>query len=326
MIIKYGIIAIILLVLELFYFFIANKFNIIDKPNLRSSHTKATIIGGGIIFPIAMIVYSMFFGVSYIWFIVGLIVVCIVSFVDDIRSIPNSLRLVVQFAAIFLMFYQLGILKIEKWWIILITMIICIGIINVYNFMDGINGITGGYSMVVLASFLVKNSISPFIESSFIIMAMIAVLVFLLFNFRTKAKCFAGDVGSIGIAFIIIFILGSLVFKTGQFWYISFFAVYGVDAVLTIIHRLMMHENIGQAHRKHAYQIMANELHIPHLVIAGIYMVLQIIVSAGAILLPVNGWIYLLVVVVVLSLFYILFMKKYYYLHKEYLKSKERIN
>ncbi|MBR4148695.1 MAG: UDP-GlcNAc--UDP-phosphate GlcNAc-1-phosphate transferase, partial [Rikenellaceae bacterium] len=136
------------------------------------------------------------------------------------------------------------------------------------------------------------------------------------------ARCFAGDVGSVGIAFVLVFALGALIISSRQLWYLIFLAIYGVDAILTICHRLLLHENIFEAHRKHVYQLMANELKIPHTVVSIIYLLLQLAISAGAIWLPVNKWGYFAVVIVVLCCIYILFKRKYYYLHKEYLKSK----
>ena len=147
--------------------------------------------------------------------------------------------------------------------------------------------------------------------------------MFNFFNFRKKAKCFAGDVGSVGIAFILLFALGKLILQTGDFTYILFLAIYGVDSVLTIIHRILLHENIGKPHRKHVYQLMANELKMPHVVVSSIYMILQMVVSFGMIILPVNHWAYLGCILGVLIVIYVSFKKKYYHLHVAYLKSKE---
>ena len=72
------------------------------------------------------------------------------------------------------------------------------------------------------------------------------------------------------IAFIVLFLIGKLVIRTGDFSWMVLLAVYGVDSVLTIIHRLMLHENIGLPHRKHMYQIMANELKVPHVIVSSI--------------------------------------------------------
>lgn len=315
-------IFLLLVVLELAYFRIADRFNIIDKPNLRSSHSSITLRGGGIIFLIGAWIYAAFFGLNYPWFLVGLTLIGGISFVDDIHSLPDSSRLVVQFVAMFMMFYQFGILNLNDWWMVVVALIVCVGIINAYNFMDGINGITGGYSLAVLVPLIYLNATLGFIDQSFLYVVALSVLVFCYFNFRKRAKCFAGDVGSISIAFILLFALGRLILATEDFSYIVFLAVYGADAVLTICHRIQLHENLGEAHRKHAYQLMANELKMPHVAVSSLYMALQLLVSAGLIFLPINHYVYLGGVIVVLAAAYLLFMKKNYHLHEAYLRSK----
>lgn len=318
----YVVIAAILMAAELLYFKIADRFNIIDRPNMRSSHTSITLRGGGVVFLFGAWVYAAFFGLTYPWFLIGLTLVGIVSFVDDVHSLPDSARLVVQFAAMFLMFYQFGILNWNDWWIVCIALIVCVGITNAYNFMDGINGITGAYSLAVMLPLIYLNESVDFIEMPFLLVITLSILVFLFFNFRKKAKCFAGDVGSIGMAFIVVFALGLLMLQTRDFSYIVFLAVYGVDAVLTIVHRIMLHENLGEAHRKHAYQLMANELKLSHLKVSAGYMLMQLAVSAGLIFIPINHYLYLGLVIILLSGAYVAFMRKYYHLHEEYLKSK----
>lgn len=318
----YIVIAAILMAAELLYFKIADRFNIIDRPNMRSSHTSITLRGGGVVFLFGAWIYAAFFGVTYPWFLTGLTLVGVVSFIDDVHSLPDSVRLVVQFAAMFLMFYQFGILNWNDWWIVCIALIVCVGITNAYNFMDGINGITGAYSLAVMLPLIYLNESVGFIAMPFLVVITLSILVFLFFNFRKKAKCFAGDVGSISMAFIVVFALGLLMLQTRDFSYIVFLAVYGVDAVLTIVHRIMLHENLGEAHRKHAYQLMANELKQSHLKVSGGYMLVQLAVSAGLIFIPINHYLYLGLVIILLSGAYVAFMRKYYHLHEEYLKSK----
>ena len=323
----YLVIFALLLVCELVYFRIADKCNIIDKPNERSSHTSVVLRGGGIIFLIGAWIWSAFFGFAYPWFLVGLTLVAGISFVDDIRSLPDSVRLLVQFAAAAMAFHQMDILHWDLWWVVILALIVYVGITNVINFMDGINGITAGYSLAVLIPLLLLNSQHAFVESSLIGVSILSIGVFCLFNFRPKgkAKCFAGDVGSIGIAFIILFVLGKLIFATEDITYLLLLVVYGIDACLTIVHRIMLHENLGEAHRKHAYQLMANELKIGHVKVTSFYMGLQLVISLVFIYAIPDSigahWIYLIVVVLVLGLSYLLFMKKYYHLHEEYLKS-----
>lgn len=316
------IIFVLLVLLELAYFRIADRFNIIDKPNLRSSHSSIVLRGGGIIFLFGVWLYAAFFGLQYPWFILGLSLVGLISFVDDIHSLPDSLRLVVQFSAMFLMFYQFGILNLNDWWIVLIALIVCVGIINAYNFMDGINGITGGYSIAVLLPLIYLNSKLDFVAMPYLYVVGLSLVVFCFFNFRKKAKCFAGDVGSISIAFILLFAMGLLILQTQDFSYILFIAVYGADAILTICHRIQLHENLGEAHRKHAYQLMANELKMPHVLVSSIYMLMQLAISFGLIFIPVNHYLYMGIVIAVLAAAYLVFMKRNYHLHEEYLKSK----
>lgn len=328
--ITYIIIFILLLIAELLYFRIADKCNIIDKPNERSSHSTIVLRGGGIIFLIGVWIWSAFFGFQYPWFLMGLTLVAGISFVDDVHSLPDSVRLVAQFAAAAMAFYQLGILHWSMWWIILLALVVYVGATNVINFMDGINGITAGYSLVVLIPLALVNLTDTFVAQSLIVSTILASLVFCVFNFRPKgkAKCFAGDVGSIGIAFIMLFLLGHLIIRTGDITWLIFLLVYGVDGCLTIAHRIMLHENLGEAHRKHVYQIMANELKIGHVKVALLYMVIQLIISLGFIYFCPNTmlahWLYLIGAFVVLAIAYILFMKKYYHLHEEYLISLKK--
>ena len=317
---SFRIIFLLLVLMELAYFRIADRFNIIDKPNQRSSHTSVTLRGGGIIFLFGAWLFYLFFGLQYSWFMLGLTLVGAVSFADDVKSLPDKWRLVVQFIAMFLMFEQFGILNLHDWWMVLVGLVVCVGIINAYNFMDGINGITGGYSIAVIVPLIYLNSRYDFISMDFLYVAGLSLLVFCFFNFRKKAKCFAGDVGSISIAFIVLFALGKLILTTGDFAYIVLLAVYGADTVLTICHRIQLHEKLGEAHRKHAFQIMANELKMPHVTVSSLYMALQLVISAGVIYLPINHYIYLGIVILLLAAGYLLFMKKYYHLHEEYLK------
>lgn len=330
--ITYILIFVLLLIAELVYFRIADKYNIIDKPNQRSSHSTIVLRGGGIIFLIGAWMWSAFFGFHYPWFLAGLTLVAGVSFVDDIHSLPDSVRLVAQFAAAAMAFYQLDILHWNMWWIVLVALIVYVGATNVINFMDGINGITAGYSLAVLFPLAALNTEDKFVAQSLIFTTIIAAIVFCIFNFRPKgkAKCFAGDVGSIGIAFIMLFLLGNVIIKTEDITWLIFLLVYGVDGCLTIIHRIMLHENLGEAHRKHAYQIMANELKIGHVKVTLIYMAMQLMVSLGFIYLcPDNvlcHWMYFVGALAVLAIAYVLFMKKYYHLHEEYLAELGVLN
>lgn len=334
--ITYFIIVAVLFIAERVYFRIADKCNIIDKPNERSSHSSIVLRGGGVIFTISMIAWAIMMVaqnndiVHYLPFLGGLVLIAGVSFWDDVHSLPDSVRLVAQFVAMALMFWSMGILRWDMWWGVVIALIVCVGATNIINFMDGINGITAGYALAVLVPLVLLNAQLGFMEPSYLVVAILGVLVFCWFNFRPKgkAKCFAGDVGSIAIAFIMLFAIGRLIVQTEDVTYLVLLLVYGVDGCLTIVHRIMLHEHLGQAHRKHAYQLLANELGWSHVSVSLLYMGLQLVVSLGFIYLCPSTvlvhWIYLLAAVVVLCCGYVLFMKKYYHLHEEYLASLKK--
>ena len=273
----YPILFVVLLLAELWYFRIADKFNIIDKPNERSSHTSITLRGGGLIFPISLVLYYLYTG-NYPWLVLGTVAIATISFIDDIKTLSGKVRILVHLVAVSLMFYQAGLFAFHWAWIMAAYVLVIVAL-NAYNFMDGINGITGTYSLAVLIPLYFTNINFPFVDADIMLFVMLSAVVFLLFNFRAKAKCFAGDVGSISMALIVLFLITKLILVTGDFKYVLFLAVYGVDAVLTIAHRIILKENIFKAHRRHLYQYLSNELKWPHLAVSTVYAIMQTVVS-----------------------------------------------
>ncbi len=270
----------------LLYFRIADHFGIIDHPNERSSHTRITIRGGGVIFILAALLVVIVHPAYYLPAI-GLLTIGFISFLDDIFTLSSLLRLLFHIAAVTFIFIYLAIFNTEPWYSILLLYIMVIGVINMYNFMDGINGITGTYSLIVLGGLQYVNIKQvAFVEPDLIWLPIIASLVFLFFNFRKKARCFAGDVGSVTIALWIIFLLLRLILLTHNWVYILFLVVYGIDSVLTITHRVYLKQNILTAHRLHVYQLLANEKKISHLIVSSGYAFIQGIIILAIIVLP----------------------------------------
>lgn len=304
-------ITIALFAILLVYFRIADEYNIIDKPNERSSHTAVTLRGGGIIFPLGALLFMVFYGYHdiafYLPLTLSILLIGIVSFCDDVKSLSNTVRILCHLIAVSLMLYAVQAFTALPWWLIPVVYVIVIGIINAYNFMDGINGITGLYSLSVLLGCLYFNHhIRQVVAFEYITIPIIACIVFLFFNFRKKAKCFAGDVGSISIGLWIISLLLLVILATNDLRYILFLAVYGVDSVFTIIHRLMLRQNIFKAHRLHFYQILANQKKMSHLVIAAIYGVLQITINAFIIHSHYSFFITCLIICLPLALLYVI--------------------
>ncbi len=291
---EYLIITGFLLISILIYFKIAKRYNIIDEPNHRSAHKEITLRGGGIIFPIAFLFFTgkqLFFnegavsfqnfdGHNFWFFGAGLLMISGISFADDLMDLSTKVRLVFHFAAVTFLLFFINAFQLLPFWAIPVCYILIIGILNAYNFMDGINGISGLYSLVLLGSlFYVNEFVVPFVEDNFIIYPLLACLVFLFFNFRKKAKCFLGDIGSMGVAFWVVALFALLMFKTGEIKWILFMTVYGVETILTILERLRLKENIFEAHRRHLYQLLANDKNISHLIVSGGYVLIQLLIN-----------------------------------------------
>jgi UDP-N-acetylmuramyl pentapeptide phosphotransferase/UDP-N-acetylglucosamine-1-phosphate transferase len=286
---------------------------IVDKPNFRSSHKQVTLLGGGVSFYLAVLLFFLFKGFQYPWFFAGLTLLAVVSFYDDVKPMSQKIRLVVQFISLGFLFYDLHINQIccLQWYVIPFIMVLAGGLLNAYNFMDGINGMTGGFNLVLmLLLWYIDYTIVDFSSGSLIIYLIFALLIFNYFNFRAKAKCFAGDVGAFSIGFVVVFLILQLISKTGNPAWIGLLAVYGVDTILTIIHRIILRENIIQPHRRHLFQILVNECELPHLVVSASYAVIQLIVSAGLMIFIDFGYIYTPVVIILLSVAYYVIKKK----------------
>lgn len=258
----------------LVYLKIANRFNIVDKPNNRSSHEVVTIRGGGIVFPISILMYFVLSGFQYPYFVAAIFIISAISFVDDIKPLNTSIRLVIQFISIVLVIVQL--FPDIPFLFIPLVLFILLGGVNAYNFMDGINGITGAYSLVLLCTFCYLNQSLSFVDNDLIVFGLLSVLLFLIFNFRTKALCFSGDVGSLSIALFVLFLLFKLIIVTGEPIYALFLMVYGIDSGFTLISRKLKGENIFEPHRTHLYQLLVHLKGYSHLSVSFLYSFIQL--------------------------------------------------
>lgn len=316
----YLVILIILFILEVLYFKVADRFNIIDKPNERSSHTLVTLRGGGIIFYFAALIYFIWSGFSYPWFFLGLTLMSTVSFLDDIFTLSSRIRLIIHFTSVLLMAYELNVFEMP-WYFLLITFIIVVGVINAYNFMDGINGITACYSLSVGTLLMIVNNDVNFVDQNLLSFTMLGVLVFAFFNFRNKAQAFAGDVGSVTIAFVLTFSLFSLILKTGNLIYILFLFVYGLDSILTIFNRLLKRENIFEAHRTHLYQYLANEGEVNKLIVSFSFGFIQLLIGLSVVFMTrysmITQFIYSIFLIIVFIIAYVCLKN---YLLKKYIQ------
>jgi UDP-N-acetylmuramyl pentapeptide phosphotransferase/UDP-N-acetylglucosamine-1-phosphate transferase len=306
---EYLVFMIIMALLETVYLHLAPAMGIFDKPNSRSSHMRDTIRGGGIIFWFAALAYLIYSSGDQGYFFAGATIIAVASFVDDIKPMHQLPRFLMHFGAMTTIYISSGLFGFLPWYLIIISYIVFIGILNAYNFMDGINGITGMHSIsVLLALQYINVNLYPFTEPAFIWLPVLANLVFLLFNFRKKALCFAGDVGSVTMAFWIVYLLLLAMMKSGSVVWILLLSVYGSDTVLTILHRLYLRQNIFAAHRMHFYQALANEKAIDHRIISVGYAIVQGIISC-IVIWQRNLSLYILIPLIIIPLCFIYLYK-----------------
>jgi UDP-N-acetylmuramyl pentapeptide phosphotransferase/UDP-N-acetylglucosamine-1-phosphate transferase len=297
---EYLLIFVFLLVAELLYFKIANHYNIIDKPNERSSHQTITLRGGGIVFALAVVLAYML-GYTSIWIAVSVLIVAFFSFFDDIRPLPALPRFLAQSTAVLLVLAQITPLETHYLWLIPVFYIAMVGWINTFNFMDGINGITVLYALACILSFACLPVHTT--HKQFLIVVGLSCVVFGFFNLRKKAKAFAGDVGSVSMAIVLGYLMVQTIVETHNMGYILFFAVYGIDSVVTILYRIKRKENIFKAHRTHLYQYLANEKKQPHIGVAIGYAAVQLSINAVVIYLDKNNLLTSLTMVILLVVF-----------------------
>lgn len=284
-IMKYIIAALVFIAIEFIYFVVAKKLNIVDKPNERSSHSKVTLLGGGIVFYLSILYFSLTNQLAYPWFLLGLTLIAIVSYIDDLHPLPSLFRMAVQLTTVALVLFQFHAFDLVAWKVVLVFAV-AVGTINIYNFMDGVNGMLAAYSLVVLGTLAyIDLWVLPFVNIDLIVLPMIAVGIFAFLNFRTSARCFSGDVGSIVLGCLVLYLIGCLIQATPTnnvgLSYLVFISVYLADGGLTILKRMLRGENILLPHREHLYETLCNEHKIPHLYVSGSYSLLQLLINIG---------------------------------------------
>lgn len=327
-----------MLIMAFAYLKVAAKLNLYDHPVGRSSHINRTITGYGIFVLLGLFLFSVVFPYTLSpYFIIGLVMMATISFIDDIVFVKHFIRLIFQLFALILLAIDLPFdyLTSDKLPLIIAAVIFGIGVLNAFNFMDGINGMLGLNSLVILVSFWWLNNHTydatgheiTFIANEFIYTLIIGVSIFLFFNLRNKAVAFAGDVGSISIAFVIFYLMVNLIFATGNYAYLLLFVVIGIDAALTIIFKLLLRENIFVPHRDFLFKKLVHVGKYKHVNISIIYAMVQAFISIIVISLPLQNKLsaqlsILFIVVVGLCSTYIIIRNKY--TKKRVIKSLQR--
>lgn len=312
------------IIIMLAYFPIARRLKLYDIPNERSSHSNIAFRGGGVIVPLSLILYLIFFGSDQndFYLISGILLAASVSFYDDYKGANIFLRLMCHFVAVGLIMKQIAEdLPHEPLETILIA-IVCVAAVNAYNFMDGINAITGLYTLSIYETIIVYQTyITPQVllfNPNLLVILIIAIIIFGFYNFRSKALVFAGDVGSVSLGLLAVFYILKMIFYNEDIIYLSMVAVYGVESGLTIFYRLYKGQNIFQAHRMHLFQDLVNKVGFSHLKTSLLYTLVQVIINTGmliAIYYHYPGYYYFTYIIILLVSLYIILK---YHIKKNY--------
>ncbi len=274
------------------YFPFAEKKGLLAGVNHRSSHTKPVVTGAGFIFYISYVFYIIDCLLFSTWEVpwplfIGISILAIVSYIDDLKDLWFFIRLVVQVLAVVLMLYQVYLdfsmtpMEMNPSILIIVAvvgLIFSVGFTNLYNFMDGLNGMMAGITISALAIFgLIDFFVVDFIDDSLLIYTAIPTLIFAFYNARRQAKCFAGDVGAIVLGFVMVYMLFSLLLQTSNIVYIFIFASVYLEAGMTVIQRLLAGQNIFKPHRIHMFQLLCNEHKHHHVKISAYYALNQLL-------------------------------------------------
>ena len=326
---SYLILGCLLFLAMLAYVFVARRCGIIDIPNERSSHNQPTVSGAGLLFPFAAVLWFVLSGMQHTMIIIAMLLLTLVSFIDDLRQVNARLRVLFHFIAAGILLYSLGLSSLQ-WYVALTAYLLVVGYINAGNFMDGINGMTAFFYLVTLGSFMILENfvpLVPMVSAGFVSETQIqqlfpqglveilflSVLVFSFFNARKKALVFAGDAGSISLSFIIAWLLILLMLATGNIFWILLIATYGIDTAYTMIVRLRQREQALEAHRIHLHHLLVDVKRYPHLTISASYAITQLLINVLTTWMIITGYMNVfsfLVILIGLVIVYAFFRSK----------------
>lgn len=269
-------------------------FGLLDKANHRSSHEGVVPKGGGIGILAAFVFASIALGISASFWLSATFL-ALFSFCGDRIEISPKIRLPVQFIAALILLFPIlftdsssAFCSLSSVFCLLPLSVFVVGTANYYNFMDGINGI-GGITGVVgfgLVAWFAALSGSP---SFFLILAVcmgLACIGFLPFNVQKNAHVFMGDVGSVLLGFVYAGMVVWLMHSLNDFVVLcAFLFPFYADELTTEYVRLRDGENLLRPHRRHLYQLLANEMEVDHWKVAVGYGVLQLVVGVSVLLL-----------------------------------------
>lgn len=241
---------------------LAIRFELVDKPNSRSSHIQVTPRGGGVILLLiyfaSLLIYEFTHTASLALCLYIPLVFGVVGAVDDMVDLSARLRLFVYFvlSCIVVALLLEDFSSMSLW---LLLAILFLWLVNLYNFMDGINGLASFQAIFVLLGALYLNNGAIYLPVDVVINLVAAICGFVVWNFPV-AKVFLGDVGSIFIGALLAVLAFSNIADQGIsqiFTWLILLGVFLIDATYTLCIRIITGQNIFSAHRSHSYQIIA---------------------------------------------------------------------
>jgi len=270
-----------------------NRLSLLDKANHRSSHDGVIPKGGGIGILVAFVFSALVLNFPAVFWL-SISFVALLSFYGDRNELKPAIRLWVQFMAgvglLLALFYWEG-----RGWsaymLIPVFSVFVVGTANYYNFMDGIDGIAGITGIVAFGLIALFGSFSGANEPLIILSGCMgfACLGFLPFN-MPKARVFMGDVGSVLLGFVYAGLVVRLSHSLNDFVVLcAFLFPFYADELTTEYIRLRDGENLLKPHRRHVYQLLANEMGIEHWRVSVGYGVLQLVVGIGALVVREYG-------------------------------------
>ncbi|CAG0963321.1 Fuc2NAc and GlcNAc transferase [Methylophilaceae bacterium] len=225
----------------------------LDKPNERSLHTTLTPRTGGLALMAGVLAGWAYLGVQAYWLALPLLLI-FVSLIDDIRGLPARWRFLAQ-AVVCTAFLAIGANGLG-WWFIAPLLVAMLWMVNLYNFMDGSDGLAGGMAFFGFSAYGFAAYWGQDLQLAMMNACIVAgSLAFLVFNFN-PARIFMGDAGSVPLGFLAAAIgLHGWQQELWPLWFpLLVFSPFIVDATVTLVRRLLRGEVIWQAHRSHYYQ------------------------------------------------------------------------
>lgn len=230
--------------------------NIAFKKQLLSivNGGNQAITGTGLVLVLVLLLHGLLVNTSHAYFLFAFAMLALVNWLDDLFEIHSGWRLITQFLALSFLVMEFGL--ISSYWSPFF-LVVAVGVVNAYNFMDGINGISGIYALAVLAPLPFAYAFDTE-NMGRLLLIFLFLILFILFNFRRSAKAILGDTGSIALGFLVLFYSLQCFKNYDIYLLMSFSMLFLLDTGYTLLERTYRRKNVFQSHREHLYQMLVH--------------------------------------------------------------------